>query len=218
MEITGKLIQKLPVQSGTGANGTWTRADILIETIEQYARKVCISFWGERARMLDQYQEGNIVTVSFDLESRESRNTPGSWFTSVRAWKIEPATPAAAAGAPAPAYGQPAYPPQGYGQPQQPADPPQGYVQPQPGYVQPQPGYGQPQPGYGQPQPQGYPQPQQPAYQPQNQMTAPVQQPAYNPAAQQPNPMVQAQPDMNTLPEIPQETFTDENAADDLPF
>lgn len=49
-------------------------------------------------------------------------------------------------------------------------------------------------------------------------MTAPVQQPAYNPAAQQPNPMVQAQPDMNTLPEIPQETFTDENAADDLPF
>ena len=101
MEITGKLIQKLPVQSGTGVNGNWSRADILIETIEQYARKVCISFWGDRAHMLDQFQEGSVVTVSFDLESRESRNTPGSWFTSVRAWKIEPATPAAVTGAPA---------------------------------------------------------------------------------------------------------------------
>ena len=61
MEITGKLVQKLPVQSGTGANGNWSRADILIETIEQYARKVCISFWGERARMLEQFQEGSLL-------------------------------------------------------------------------------------------------------------------------------------------------------------
>lgn len=209
MEITGKLIQKLPVQSGVSSTGNnWSKAEFVIETIEQYPKKVCANLWGERAKALDQFQLGSLITVSFDLESREYN---GRWYTDVKAWKVEAATPAAAAGAPAPAYGQPAYPPQGYVQPQQPAYPPQGYVQPQPGY-------GQPQPGYGQPQPQGYPQPQQPAYQPQNQMTAPVQQPAYNPAAQQPNPMVQAQPDMNTLPEIPQETFTDENAADDLPF
>ncbi len=208
MEITGKLIQKLPVQSGTGVNGNWSRADILIETIEQYARKVCISFWGDRAHMLDQFQEGSIVTVSFDLESRESRNTPGSWFTSVRAWKIEPATPAAVTGAPA--YGQPqgyvqqpqGYAPQGFAQPQQQMYPPQGYPQQSQGYVQPQ---------------QGYVPPQQQTYPPQQQGYAPAPQQGYQ-APQQPSSFAQPQPDVNTLPNIPQETFTDEGGADDLPF
>ena len=207
MEITGKLIQKLPVQSGTGVNGNWSRADILIETIEQYARKVCISFWGDRAHMLDQFQEGSVVTVSFDLESRESRNTPGSWFTSVRAWKIEPATPAAVAGAPA--YGQPqgyvqqpqGYAPQGYTQQSPTMYPPQGYPQPPQGYVQPQQGYVQPQQQTYQPQPQGY---------------TPAQPSAYNP--QPTNPVVTPDPNVNPLPNIPQETFTDEGGADDLPF
>ena len=202
MEITGKLIQKLPVQSGVSSTGNnWSKAEFVIETIEQYPRKVCANLWGERAKALDQFQLGSLITVSFDLESREYN---GRWYTDVKAWKVEAATPAAAAGAPAPGYGQPqgyapqqqpVYPPQGYPQPQQPAYPPQGYVQ----------------------QPQGYPQPQQPAYPPQPQGYAPAQQPAYNPAPQQPNPVAQANPDMNTLPEIPQETFTDEGT-DDLPF
>lgn len=198
MEITGKLIQKLPVQSGVSSTGNnWSKAEFVIETIEQYPRKVCANLWGERAKALDQFQLGSLITVSFDLESREYN---GRWYTDVKAWKVEAATPAAAAGAPAPGYGQP----QGYAPQQQPVYPPQGYVQPQ-------------QPVYP-PQPQqGYVQPQQPVYPPQNQGYAPAPQPIYPPAQQQPNPVVQAQPDVNTLPEIPQETFTDEGA-DDLPF
>lgn len=198
MEITGKLIQKLPVQSGVSSTGNnWSKAEFVIETIEQYPRKVCANLWGERAKALDQFQLGSLITVSFDLESREYN---GRWYTDVKAWKVEAATPAAAAGAPAPGYGQP----QGYAPQQQPVYPPQGYVQPQ-------------QPVYP-PQPQqGYVQPQQPVYPPQNQGYAPAAQPVYPPAQQQPNPVVQAQPDVNTLPEIPQETFTDEGA-DDLPF
>ncbi len=207
-------MQKLPVQSGVGANGNWTRADVLIETMDQYPRKVCISFWGERARMLDQFQEGSMVTISFDLESRESRNTPGSWFTSVRAWKIDPATPAGAMGAPA--YPQAGYAPQGYGQPQAMYPPQQqGYGQPQPGYAQPQPGYGQPQPGYGQPQQPGYGQPQQQGYAP-----VPPQQ-GYSqpqPSQPQPAPYTQVPTDTSNLPPMPQETFTDDGGTDDLPF
>jgi hypothetical protein len=205
MEITGKLIQKLPVKSGVSSSGNnWSKAEFVIETIEQYPRKVCANLWGERARALDQFQEGALITVSFDLESREFN---GNWYTDVKAWKVEAATPAAAAGAPAPAYGQPqAYPPQGYVQPQQPVYPPQGYGQPQ-------------QPVYQ--QPQGYGQPQQPAYPPQPQTYAPaqpVQPQAYAPAASQPNPVAQQPTDMSNMPPIPQETFTDEGGADDLPF
>lgn len=201
MEITGKLIQKLPVKSGVSSSGNnWSKAEFVIETIEQYPRKVCANLWGERARALDQFQEGALITVSFDLESREFN---GNWYTDVKAWKVEAATPAAAAGAPAPAYGQPGYAPQ----PQQYA--PQGYVQAQ------QPMY--PPQGYPQ-QPQGYAQPQQPAYPPQPQAYAPAQPQAYAPAASQPNPVAQQPTDMSNMPPMPQETFTDEGGADDLPF
>lgn len=201
MEITGKLIQKLPVKSGVSSSGNnWSKAEFVIETVEQYPKKVCANLWGDRARALDQFQEGSLITVSFDLESREFN---GNWYTDVRAWKVEAATPAAVTGAPV--YGQPqgyVQQPQGYAQPQQPMYPPQGYPQ-------------QPQ-GYGQPQ-QGYTQPQQPAYPPQPQGYAPAPQQGYQ-APQQPSSFAQPQPDMNTLPNIPQETFTDEGGADDLPF
>ena len=201
MEITGKLIQKLPVKSGVSSSGNnWSKAEFVIETVEQYPKKVCANLWGDRARALDQFQEGSLITVSFDLESREFN---GNWYTDVKAWKVEAATPAAVTGAPV--FGQPqgyVQQPQGYAQPQQPMYPPQGYPQ-------------QPQ-GYGQPQ-QGYAQPQQPAYPPQPQGYAPAPQQGYQ-APQQPSSFAQPQPDMNTLPNIPQETFTDEGGADDLPF
>ena len=205
MEITGKLIQKLPVKSGVSSSGNnWSTAEFVIETIEQYPRKVCANLWGDRARALDQFQEGALITVSFDLESREFN---GNWYTDVKAWKVEPATPAAATGAPA----------QGYMPPQQPMYPPQpqGYAQP----AYPQQGYAQPQQGYAPPQPQGYVQPQQPAYPPQPQGFAPAPQQGYaSVQPQQPSSVAQPHPDMSTLPNIPQETFTDDAGADDLPF
>lgn len=186
MEITGKLIQKLPVQSGVSTSGNnWSKAEFVIETVEQYPKKVCANLWGDRARALDQFQIGSLITVSFDLESREYN---GRWYTDVKAWRVDAATPAAVAGAPV----------QGYAQPQQPqAYAPQGYAQPQ--YPQ--------QPAYP---PQGYAQPQQPAYPPQPQGYAPAQpqQPVY----------AQPQPDMSTLPNMPQDTFVDEGQTDDLPF
>ena len=123
MEITGKLIQKLPVQSGVSTSGNnWSKAEFVIETVEQYPKKVCANLWGDRAKALDQFQIGSLITVSFDLESREYN---GRWYTDVKAWRVDAATPAAVAGAPAPAPGyapqQPGYgQPQGYAQPQQP--------------------------------------------------------------------------------------------------
>ena len=198
MEITGKLIQKLPVQSGVSTSGNnWSKAEFVIETVEQYPKKVCANLWGDRAKALDQFQLGSLITVSFDLESREYN---GRWYTDVKAWRVDAATPAAAAGVPNPAQGyaqQPqGYAPQGYAQPQQPMYPPQGYPQ----------------------QPQGYAQPQQPAYPPQPQGYAPAPQQGYAPAQPQANPYAQPQTDMGNLPQMSQETFVDEGGTDDLPF
>jgi hypothetical protein len=88
MEIKGKVIQIMPLQTGEGKNGTWKKQDFVIETDAQYPKKVCLSAWGDKVNT-SLIQMGNDVNVSFDVESREY-NT--KWYTDLRAWKIEAAT------------------------------------------------------------------------------------------------------------------------------
>lgn len=86
MEITGKIILALPEISGTSkAGNAWKKREYVLETQEQYPKKVHFDFFGERA---DQYplSVGDIVKLSFDIESREYN---GRWFTSIRGWKAD---------------------------------------------------------------------------------------------------------------------------------
>lgn len=102
MEITGKIILALPEMTGVSKAGNpWKKREYVLETQETYPKKVHFDFFGERA---DQYPltVGQEVKLSFDIESREYN---GRWFTSIRGWKAEPATAAAAPGMPAPAPG-----------------------------------------------------------------------------------------------------------------
>lgn len=103
MEIIGKLLQKLPLQSGIGRTGnSWQKQEFVIETIEQYPKKVCANLWGDKLDMLDTVNIGDTVKVSFSIESREFN---GKWYTDIKAWKIEPATEGPAQpSAAAPAY------------------------------------------------------------------------------------------------------------------
>jgi len=103
MDITGILIKKLALQSGSGANGTWQKQDFVIQTEEQYPKKVCFSAWAQRVDDLSRFQEGSRVKVSFDVASREYNER---WYTDLRAWRIEAGDGAPAAG-PAPAYNAP---------------------------------------------------------------------------------------------------------------
>jgi hypothetical protein len=47
LEITGKVISILTEQTGSGKNGVWVKQDFVIETTEQYPKKVCFSAWGD---------------------------------------------------------------------------------------------------------------------------------------------------------------------------
>lgn len=89
MELTAKLIQVLPLQSGVSKNGEWKKQDIVVETDGQYPKKVCISIWGDKANEAT-LQVGNILNISFDVESREYN---GRWYTDVKAWRVELAAP-----------------------------------------------------------------------------------------------------------------------------
>ncbi len=85
MDIKGRVIQLLALQTGEGKNGTWKKQDFVIETDGQYPKKICISAWGDKINE-SALQVGNEVNVSFDVESREYN---GRWYTDVKAWKID---------------------------------------------------------------------------------------------------------------------------------
>ena len=85
MEITGKLIQVLPLQTGMGKAGEWKKQDIILEIEGTYPRKLCISIWGDKINN-SQLIEGTMLQVSFDIESREFND---KWYTNLKAWKVE---------------------------------------------------------------------------------------------------------------------------------
>lgn len=85
MQVTGKLTQLLPIQTGTGKNGEWKKQDIIVETESQYPKKLCISIWGDKINE-GQLLIGNLLQIDFDIESREYNS---KWYTDIKAWKIE---------------------------------------------------------------------------------------------------------------------------------
>lgn len=85
MQLTAKLTQLLPIQTGTGKNGEWKKQDLIVETGGQYPKKICISIWGDKINS-SQLQIGNELKIDFDIESREYN---GKWYTDIKAWKID---------------------------------------------------------------------------------------------------------------------------------
>ena len=110
MELVGKIIQVLPAQEGVGRNGNpWKVQPYVLETLDQYPRKVHFEVFGEDRIKQNPCEIDQLVTISFDIESREFN---GRWYTSIRAWRIQQGDMTQAAAptpAPAPAA-QPAAP------------------------------------------------------------------------------------------------------------
>ena len=87
MEVVGKIIQVLPIQEGVGRNGNpWKVQPYVLETLDQYPRKVHFEVFGEDRIKQNPCDVDQLVTVSFDIESREFN---GRWYTSIRAWRIQ---------------------------------------------------------------------------------------------------------------------------------
>jgi single-stranded DNA-binding protein len=86
LEVSGKLVKIMPQQTGAGKNGNWVKQEFIIETSEQYPKKICISAWGDKVEELNRLEMGDEVRVAVNIESREYNDR---WYTDVRAWKIE---------------------------------------------------------------------------------------------------------------------------------
>lgn len=85
MEITGKIIKELPLQTGQGKNGNWKKQEYILEIpSDKFPKKVCVALWGDN---IDKFNihEGNTITAGIDIESREYN---GKWYTDVKMWKV----------------------------------------------------------------------------------------------------------------------------------
>lgn len=85
MNIKGKVVQVLPVESGTSKNGNqWSKASLIVETTEnpQYPKKIKISNM-KNAEAFSKLAVGSEVTFKVEIESREYN---GRWYTEINCW------------------------------------------------------------------------------------------------------------------------------------
>lgn len=106
LEITAKFVQLGQRTSGEGRNGTWTKQELIAETMEQYPRKICFVCWGDLADKVREYNVGDVLKLQFSIESREYN---GRWYTDVKPYRLDRAGEAAPSPAPsATSYQSPA--------------------------------------------------------------------------------------------------------------
>lgn len=87
LSIKGKIQEILNPESGVSRAGKeWQKQEFVIETDDQYPRKVCFTLFGEKVSLINGLENGQEVEVSFNIESREYN---GKWFHNINAWKIE---------------------------------------------------------------------------------------------------------------------------------
>ena len=85
MELQGKVIAVLPERSGVSARGEWKSQSFVIETHEQYHKKLVFDvFCADRLAQFN-IQSGEEINVSFDIDAHEYN---GRWFNNVRAWNV----------------------------------------------------------------------------------------------------------------------------------
>lgn len=99
MEFVGVVYRIMPQQSGTSARGQWQKQEVIFEQPDEFSRKVCVTFFGDRVQDAATLQVGEKVNVSCNIESREYN---GRWYTDVRAWRIQKVQPEQPAAAPIP--------------------------------------------------------------------------------------------------------------------
>lgn len=86
MEIQGKVIAVLPERSGISARGEWKCQTYVIETQEQYPRKMAFDVFGADRIVNFGIQVGMVVDVSFDIDAHEYQ---GRYFNQIRAWDVK---------------------------------------------------------------------------------------------------------------------------------
>ena len=99
--ITGRIHRITPEQTITGKSGkTFTKRTLILDAArydthtgeKKYDNYPSFEFSGDGMKILDAFKEGELVTVSFDLNGRELKDEQTGevrYFNSIRGYKVE---------------------------------------------------------------------------------------------------------------------------------
>ena len=88
MNVIGKLIKKLDIESGIGKTGRgWKKQSILVKQSLpsglESKENVVITFFGDKMESIKDVEEGSDVSVSVNLSSREFK---GKYYHNIDGW------------------------------------------------------------------------------------------------------------------------------------
>ena len=86
MEIIGKVLQLGTLTEGNSPRGPWKKQELIIETLEQFPKKVCLTCWGDRVNDANSFFVGQTIKAQIRIESREFN---GKWYTDVTAFRLD---------------------------------------------------------------------------------------------------------------------------------
>ena len=87
MEVTGKLVKKLELETGTSKAGKeWQKQSIVIDTGDEFNNLIAVSAFGDKLKQINKLEVGMEVSVLCNVYSREYNgryyhNIDGYFFT-----------------------------------------------------------------------------------------------------------------------------------------
>jgi len=86
-KVKGRVIDILPIQTGSSTRGEWKKLDFVLEVPDdQFPKKICFTLFNDKTEMIKENDKNKEVEVSFSLEGREYN---GKWYHNVNAFKID---------------------------------------------------------------------------------------------------------------------------------
>lgn len=88
MQLTGRIKHALEQRKGISERSgkSWMKQEFVIETEERYPRRMKFSVFGEEKLREMNLAEGDVVTISFDIDASQYN---GTWYNEITAWKAE---------------------------------------------------------------------------------------------------------------------------------
>jgi hypothetical protein len=91
-KITGAIIKVGEIQKGVSkAGNNWVKQEYVLQTMGEHPKTIAFNLMGKRVAEYPM-QLGEVVTISFDINSREYN---GRWHTDITAWAVSKEEPQA---------------------------------------------------------------------------------------------------------------------------
>lgn len=87
MNFIGELIKISDLEQGTSKSGSnWKRQQIVVLIDGKYPQHGVFTLFNETTSKLKYFKEGEMVSVSFDMNGREYNS---KWYADLKCWNIE---------------------------------------------------------------------------------------------------------------------------------